>query len=241
MKTIISILVWIGAALVCIFMYFVMQITCIILFPFDKDRRIAHIQANWWAGGITALIPRFTILVKGRENIDKNGTYVIVANHKSMLDIFVMYKIRHQFKWVAKESLFKIPFLGWMMSICKYIKLSRGSFSSIKKAYKETSFWLRRGISVIFFPEGTRSETDQMRDFHNGAFKIAIKEKVKVLPVRIEGTEKVVPKGSRIIKSNVVCTLTILPPIDASNFNAADFEKLRDLTRDAIESGVTNS
>ena len=112
-----SIFVWIGVSLVSIFMYFIMQITCIILFPFDKDRRIAHIQAFWWASGITALIPSLTINVKGRENIKKDEAYVIVANHKSMMDIFVMYKIRHEFKWVAKESLFTVPFLGWMMSM----------------------------------------------------------------------------------------------------------------------------
>jgi 1-acyl-sn-glycerol-3-phosphate acyltransferase len=238
MKMIISIFIFIGATVISAGMWLIMFLTSLVLFPFDKDRRIAHIQAIWWAEGIMAIIP-WKITVKGLENIQNDKAYVIVANHRSMMDILVMYKIRHQFKWVAKEELFKVPFMGWMMSICKYVELKRGKFSSIKRTYRTASDWLRRGISVIFFPEGTRSESDSMKDFQNGPFKIAIKEKMKILPICIEGTSNILQKGSWIMEPGVKCSLTVLPPIDTADFKPGDFERLRDITRSAIESVLT--
>lgn len=91
-----------------------------------------------------------------------------------------------QFKWVAKASLFKVPFIGWSLGLAKHIRLSRGNFSSIKKVYRQAASWLKEGMSVLFFPEGTRSANDEMGQFQNGAFKLAIKEKVPILPVAIE-------------------------------------------------------
>jgi 1-acyl-sn-glycerol-3-phosphate acyltransferase len=140
-----------------------------------------------------------------------------------------------QFKWVAKESLFGVPFVGWNMSLAKHIKLRRGSFSSIKHVYREAALWLRDGMSVLFFPEGTRSETDQMRDFQNGAFKLAIKEGVPVLPVKIEGSGDAIPKGSWIFTTKVSGNLKVLPPIDTSVFRPAEFSRLRDLARSMLE------
>ena len=164
-------------------------------------------------------------------NIDKQKTYVIVANHLSLADIVVLYQIRAQFKWIAKESLFKLPFLGWCMSLARYVKLSRGKFSSIKSVYREAARWLRKGMSVVFFPEGTRSETGEMKEFQNGAFKLAIKEKKAILPIAIKGTRDAIPKGSWIFATKVHGTLRVLPPIDTASFKTGDFARLREITR----------
>jgi 1-acyl-sn-glycerol-3-phosphate acyltransferase len=141
-----------------------------------------------------------------------------------------------QFKWVAKESLFKVPFVGWSLSLAKHIKLERGNFSSIKKVYREAERWLRGGMSVLFFPEGTRSETNEIGEFQNGAFKLAIKEKVPVLPIALEGTGSAIAKGSWIFTMKVPPRLTVLPAIDTGGFKAGDFEQLRDMARAAIQS-----
>lgn len=140
-----------------------------------------------------------------------------------------------QFKWVAKESLFKVPFVGWNMSLAKHIKLERGSFSSIKKIYREAAGWLRSDMSVLFFPEGTRSETDEMKDFQNGAFKLAIKEKVPVLPILVEGTGDAIPKGSWRFKVKSPARLKVLPAVETSSYKAADFMLLRDQVRSMLE------
>ncbi|MFA6079122.1 MAG: lysophospholipid acyltransferase family protein, partial [Candidatus Omnitrophota bacterium] len=182
-----SIFMWAIGGFITIVLWVVMLFLSIAL-PFDKQRRIVHSQCFWWSDAIVAINPFWEMHVKGLENIDKKRTYVIVVNHQSLADIVVLYQTKMQFKWVAKESLFKVPFIGWNLSLAKHIKLERGDFSSIKHVYREAAEWLRAGMSVLFFPEGTRSETGVMGEFQNGAFKLAIKEKLPVLPVYLEGT-----------------------------------------------------
>jgi len=178
--------------------------------------------------------PFWRLNVRGLENIDRNKTYVIIANHQSMADIAVLYKTHMQFKWVSKDSLFRVPFIGWCLSLTKHISLERGEFTSIKKVYREAAGWLRKDMSVLFFPEGTRSDTGQMNVFQNGAFKLAIKEKKPILPICIRGTREAIPKGSWIFKAKVNVALTVLPPIDTSALNPADFARLRDMVFERI-------
>ncbi len=234
MKTIISLLIWIMGGLLTALLYFTILLIVIITFPFDKKRKLSHAQCYWWADSIISLNSNWDLHVSGLENIDKNKTYVIVANHLSLADIIIMYKIRAQFKWVAKESLFKIPFLGWCLSLCKHIKIERGKFSSIKIVYRKAAEWLRRDMSVLFFPEGTRSLTGEIQEFQNGAFKLAIKERVPVLPIRLEGTDNVIPKGSWVLKTKVPCYLKVFPAIDTTQFEAKDFEKLKNIVKEKL-------
>ena len=230
-----SIFIWVGVTILTVTLFFVMLFFTVILYPFDKKRKVAHAQCYWWADAVTFFNPYWNVTVSGLENIDHNKTYVIVANHRSLADIAVIYKTKMQFKWVAKESLFRVPFVGWNMSLAKHIKLERGSFSSIKKVYREAAGWLRGGMSVLFFPEGTRSETDDMKEFQNGAFKLAIKEKMPVLPILIEGTGAAIPKGSWLFKSMVPARLVVLPAVDTSAYKGADFISLRDRVRSMLE------
>jgi len=234
-KAVVSIMVWGVGVMLTVLLYFVMLFVTILFYPFDRKRKIAHAQCFWWSDAVIALNPYWNLTVSGLENIDKNKTYVIVANHQSLADIIVMYQTKMQFKWVAKESLFAVPFVGWSLSLAKHIKLERGKFASIKKVYREAAHWLRNGMSVLFFPEGTRSETNEMRDFQNGAFKLAIKEKVPLLPIAIEGTGSAIPKGSWILTTKTPASLKVLPAIDTAGFSAADFSRLRDMARAALE------
>jgi len=228
MRKFVSMLIWVAGTLLTIILYLVELFLTIILFPFDKKRKIIHAQCFWWADALIGLNPFWSLEVKGLENIDPSRVYVVVANHQSLADIIVMYKTRMQFKWVAKESLFKVPFVGWCLSLSKHIKLKRGDFSSIKAIYREASGWLRKDVSVLFFPEGTRSETGQMKDFQNGAFKLAIKEKKPVLPISIIGTRDAIPKGSWVFSTKVSCRLTVLPAIETRDLQIGDFAELRD-------------
>ena len=100
---------------------------------------------------------------------------VYVSNHQSLFDIMALLAINRPFKWVAKGSLFTIPFLGWSMDAARYVKLTRDRHHSIRSAYREAQQWLVDGVSVFFFPEGTRSHTGQLSSFKSGAFKIAAK------------------------------------------------------------------
>jgi len=230
-----SILIWAVGSLLIIILYFAMLFFSFILFPFDKKRKIAHAQCFWWSDAMVRLNPYWKIEVSGKENINPKRTYIIIANHQSLADIVMAYQTKMQFKWVAKDVLFKVPFIGWCMSLAKHIKLERGNFGSIKKVYREAAHWLRSGMSVLFFPEGTRSQSNEMGDFNNGAFKLAIKEKVPILPVLIEGTGTAIPKGSWIFTTQTTAQITILPAIETSEFKPGDFAQLRDLCRSVFE------
>jgi 1-acyl-sn-glycerol-3-phosphate acyltransferase len=230
-----SIVIWIIVTILTVLLFLAMLFFTVILYPFDKKRKVAHAQCYWWADAVTFFNPYWNVTVSGLENIDRKKTYVIVANHRSLADIVVIYKTRMQFKWVAKESLFRVPFVGWNMSLARHIKLERGSFSSIKKIYREAAGWLRSGMSVLFFPEGTRSETDEMKEFQNGAFKLAIKEKLPVLPILVEGTGAAIPKGSWLFKSRIPARLVVLPAVDTSVYKGAEFIRLRDDVRSMLE------
>ena len=230
-KVFLSMSIWTVGILCTVLLFFAMFFLSLLLFPLDKKRKAAHAQCYWWADLLIALNPYWDLRVSGLENIDRHKTYVIVSNHQSLADIIVMYKTKMQFKWVAKEILFKIPFVGWNLSLARHIKITRGKYSSIKQVYRDAATWLRSGISVLFFPEGTRSETNEMRDFQNGAFKLAIKMRVPILPIALEGTGNAIPKGSWIFQAKTPCSLTVLAPIDTSAFEIRDFEVLKNLVR----------
>lgn len=226
-----SIIIWVVGMTLTFLLFLVMLFFTIILFPFDRKRKFVHAQCYWWSDAMTALNPYWEVKVEGLKNIDHKRTYVIVSNHQSLADIVLMYKIKTQFKWVAKDSLFKIPVLGWNMRLAKHIRLERGDFSSIKKVYRQAGEWLGKGVSVLFFPEGTRSDDNKIGEFQNGAFKLAIKERVPVLPVLIKGTKDAIPKGSWLFKTKTSCLIKVLPPIETTVFAAGDFGALRDLAK----------
>ena len=234
MKAIISIGIWIGSILLTILLYFVVLVLTILFFPFDKKKKVTHAQCFWWSDAIIGLNPFWNVKVKGLENIDSKKTYVIIANHQSMADIVALYQTKMQFKWVAKASLFKVPFMGWCLSLIRHIKLTRGDFSSIKEIYHQASRWLQKDMSVLFFPEGTRSSSDEMGEFQNGAFKFAIKEKKPILPICLKGTHAAIPRGSWIFRTKVAVTITVLPEIATAGFGPGDFAQLRDDVRSKI-------
>ena len=228
MKIIVSIAIWVICSSLTMLLYFVEAILTIFLFPFDRKRKIIHSQCFWWSKAVIGCNPYWHLKVQGLENIDKNKTYVVVANHQSLADIVVMYATRMQFKWVAKESLFKVPFIGWCLSLTKHIRVSRGKLGSIKKVYREVVAWLRKDMSVVFFPEGTRSKTGEIGKFQSGAFKLAIQEKKPILPIVLNGTGDAIPKGSWVFNTGVFIDLTVLPAIETENLKPGDFSSLKD-------------
>lgn len=241
MKAIISVFIWVGSGLLTILLFLVVFTLNILLFPFDKKKKITHMQCFWWSDLLIGLNPYWSLKVAGLEHIDHKQTYVIIANHQSMADIVVLYQTKMQFKWVAKASLFKVPFIGWCLSLIKHIKLTRGDFSSIKEIYHQASNWLQKDMSVLFFPEGTRSSTDEMGEFQNGAFKFAIKEKRPILPICLKGTHAAIPKGSWIFRTKVQAQVIVLDPIPTVDFGPGDFALLRDKVRDRIQEALVKA
>ena len=238
MRAIISVFIWAGSGLLTILLFLVVFTLTILLFPFDKKKKVTHRQCFWWSDLLIALNPYWSLKICGLEHIDHKQTYVVIANHQSMADIVVLYQTKMQFKWVAKASLFKVPFIGWCLSLIKHIKLTRGDYSSIKEIYHQASQWLRKDMSVLFFPEGTRSSTNEMGEFQNGAFKLAIKERKPVLPICLGGTQTAIPKGSWIFKTKVAAKVIVLEPVPTEGLGPGDFAILRDTVRLRIQAAL---
>lgn len=229
-KRTVSIIVWGMGLFMTLALFFAMLFFTALLLPFDKKRKVAHAQCYWWADILTNLNPFWKVRVKGLHNIERRATYVIVSNHQSLADIILLYKTKMQFKWVAKENLFKVPVIGWCLALSRHIPLVRGDYSSVRKVYRDAVMWLRNDVSVLFFPEGTRSRTSEMNEFQNGAFKLAIKEKKPILPIALSGTRNAIPRGSWVFDTKIDCVLEVFAPISTDGFQAGEFERLKEIT-----------
>jgi len=228
-------LIWVTGIVITAAAFLSSLIIKIAPFPIPNRERLVHAQCFWWADALVSLNPYWTLKITGLENISPDRTYVIVANHQSLADIIMMYKTHMYFKWVAKRDLLKVPFIGGLLWVNDHILLSKGEFGSIKEVYRKAGDRLKSGVSMLFFPEGTRSHTDEMAEFQNGAFKLAIREGKPVLPVFIGGTREAIPKGGRIFKTQVSGVLAVLHPIETSGFKAGDYARLRDLVRNSLK------
>ncbi len=212
----------------------------LVISPFDPQRRFSHWYAIVWANHYLALSPFWDITVRGRDNIEDHRAYVIIANHQSMADIFVMYAIKKHFKWVAKSTLFHIPFLGWMMKMADYVPVTRGDARSRDDMLNRCLDQLRRGSSMAMFPEGTRSLDGNLRSFKLGAFVLAVDSQADVVPVVIDGTYDALPRNSWIFRHGrtIHVRVHVLPAISPREADD-DAITLRKLVRNAMETELT--
>lgn len=188
-------------------------------FLFDKNRRLLSYIACVWGYHFVQLNPLWRVRFLGRSNFDPKSTYVVVANHQSIFDVFVLSGLQRTFKWVSKESLFELPFFGWNMYLKQDIAIKRGDMSSIKAMMSCCTAWLKRGETILMFPEGTRSEDGEMIAFRDGSFRLAAQNNVAILPVVLNGTREVLPKAAKQLKFSGDVEVRILPPVYPAQFN----------------------
>ena len=204
----------------------------------DRKHTVAHRLASCWGRAIFACIPSWRLTVTGRHHIPRHRAVILVANHQSLLDIMAIFCLNRQFKWIAKDSLFRVPILGWAMAMCGYIRLVRGRHGSIRETYHQAQDWLAQDVSVFLFPEGTRSTTGEMLPFKNGPFKLAVETGVPVIPITIRGTSELIQRGSWRFRPRAHVTVTVLPALSPAAKTDREFLRLKDATRRAIEQNV---
>lgn len=172
---------------------------------------------------------RFSVEGEPPADIDRRA-YVVVANHESNADPFLLSWLPWDMRWIAKEELFKVPWIGWMMQLGGDVPIRRGDKESARDMHDECLRTLRSGVSVMVFPEGTRSRDGNMLPFKDGAFRLAIEAGVPVLPVAIRGTRSCMQKGKmRIGQAQAVAK--VLAPIDSAGLS---LEALREAARSRI-------
>ena len=182
-------------------------------------------------GRAFAKVNPWRIHIRGREHLDPSQVYVIVSNHQSLADIPVITHLRLDTKWLAKAELFRLPVVGWMLRMAGDIPVERTDRGESAKAKIRCAYYLRRHCSVVLFPEGTRSRDGQILPFKAGPFRLAIHERVRILPLVVEGSGTALPRNTWIFGPPSDIHLQILEPVPADGWIAAGASALRDEVR----------
>jgi 1-acyl-sn-glycerol-3-phosphate acyltransferase len=233
-RVVLSLAFWIFLTLSSIALFPVAVVVWAVTAPFDRRKVVLHQFTCFWASLYTWLNPVWPLRVAGREHIDPSATYVMVSNHLSLLDILVLFRLFRHFKWVSKIENFRVPCIGWNMSMNGYVKLRRGDKASIVSMMAECDRLLAQGSSIMMFPEGTRSPTGRMRSFKPGAFELALRNRLPILPIAIEGTANALPKRGFVLQGRHPLSLTVLPPIPYESFAGLDAAELAERVRTTL-------
>ncbi len=166
---------------------------------------------------ITKVNPAWKVDITGYVPADPRRPYVVVSNHQSLADIPVLSCLPWEMKWIAKTELFRIPFVGWMMRLAGDIELERENPRSGAAALFKARDYLQKRCSVLVFPEGTRSRDGRVGAFSDGAFRLAIKEQLPILPVAVEGTQGALPKHSWQFGETSTIQIRVFEPIETAH------------------------
>jgi 1-acyl-sn-glycerol-3-phosphate acyltransferase len=189
--------------------------------------------ARIWSGWILRSLG-IPLEVVGRERLEPGQTYVVMSNHQSVFDIFALFRaFDRPFRMVAKRALFWIPILGWSMGMCGFIPIDRSNRESAIRSLDRAARKIRSGVSVLVFPEGTRSLDGTLHPFKKGGFMLALKAGVPVVPVVVLGTDAIMEKGSlRVGRSEI--EVRIGHPIEISGRRAGSRDLLMEEVRLAM-------
>jgi 1-acyl-sn-glycerol-3-phosphate acyltransferase len=218
----------------------ILSMIAIIVAFFSHTGNPVHIIARMWSKSIL-FVSGIKVDVKGLANIDPGKSYIYMANHRSNFDIPVLLScLPIQFRWLAKAELFKIPIFGRAMSGAGYVKIDRSNRVSAIRSIDEVAAKMKNGVSVMIFPEGTRSQDGHLKPFKKGGFVMAVDTGVPIVPIILRGTRSIMAKGSWRIKPDKVALL-IEKPIDTSGFTRDTKEdlikKVRGVICDVFEKG----
>jgi len=195
------------------------------------------VGGSFWAK-VNSFFTPMVVEVTGRENIDKKQSYVIVSNHQSHYDIFVLYGwIGVDFKWVMKSSLRKVPFLGPACAKLDHVFIDRSNSKAAVESINRAKEKIVNGTSVIFFPEGTRSSTGELTPFKKGAFRFARDLDIPILPVTIIGTRNILPKGTMNLFPGKA-KMIIHPPVSIEGYKDKNIQTLMDNIKTIIQSSL---
>ena len=233
MQRLVNAWVWTETVLVTLLGFIYVSLVWLATAPFDPGRYAAGRAFRHIAVAGTWLNPYWHFHTSGVAILDPRRPYVVVANHESYADIFLMSHLRWEMKWLSKDTIFRIPVMGWMMRMAGDIPINRGSRGSAQQALDACRDRLAKKVSVMIFPEGTRSRGDDLLPFKDGAFQLAISTGTPILPVAIAGTRYAMAKGSfSFRRANAMCR--VLEPIETAGLSGPDIPALRDMTRRRI-------
>lgn len=226
MQRILSAVFWAFVVVSSLALFPVALLIWAVTWPFDRRLVLLHRFTCFWASLYTWLNPAWRVTIEGRDKIRRDTAYVMIANHQSLLDILVLFRLFVHFKWVSKIENFRVPAIGWNMSLNRYIKLRRGDPTSIERMMRACLKALAEGNSIMMFPEGTRSVDGRLRAFKHGAFTIAKRAAAPLLPIIVEGTSDALPKRGFVLRGRHRIRVRILDEIPHRVFADMPVEQL---------------
>ena len=204
-----------------------MFVTFLVTAPFDRGRYVAGRLFRLIGVASVKLNPLWRFDTSGTFIRDPRRPYIAVSNHESYADIFLISHLPWEMKWLSKETMFRIPCFGWMMKMAGDIEVRRGERTSIVEAMAAARDRLGKRVSVMIFPEGTRSRSGEMLPFKDGAFRLAVETGTPILPMAVAGTRDAMAKGTfRFQRSRA--RVRVLEPIDVKGLTLDDVPSLKE-------------
>jgi 1-acyl-sn-glycerol-3-phosphate acyltransferase len=213
-----SVLLWTFFLLTSVVMFSFAFLVWLVTRWFDRRLLLLHLASSFWGSFYIWFNPLWRVRVKGRRYIPWRRSCVIVSNHQSMLDILVLYHLFAPYKWVSKSENFSIPIIGWLMRLNDYLEIRRGGKNSYLQLMEKARYFLGRGSSILIFPEGTRYPGGHLGPFKEGAFRMALENKVDIVPIVLDGTARALPKKGAILTGFARIVVHVLEPIPFHTF-----------------------
>jgi 1-acyl-sn-glycerol-3-phosphate acyltransferase len=232
-QSIVSLWSWL-VLVACILVWFpVLVVVGLLTAPFDRGRYIIGYIFRRIGPVMATLNPLWRFRYSGTMPPDPRRPFVVVSNHESFADILLISHLPWEMKWLSKAELFRIPVMGWMMWLVGDIPVRRGFGPSAVEAINRCRAVLQKRVSVMIFPEGTRSKTAELLPFKDGAFRLAIEAGVPILPLALSGTRTALPKHDwRFGRS--VAEVRVLEPVETAGLTPADVPALKARVRETI-------
>jgi 1-acyl-sn-glycerol-3-phosphate acyltransferase len=204
---------------------------------FDGNGHLAHGCARLWSWLILATTG-VSVDVKGLDQLEPGKTYIFVSNHQSIYDIPVVFSsLPYQLRIIAKESLGNFPFLGWHLRRTGHLLVDRRN-PDRSRILKRWRALVEQGLSLIIFPEGTRSQDGKVGIFKAGSFLLAIEAKLPIVPLSVDGTRFVMRKG-RLMTCPGHATLVVHAPIETAGLDVGDARELAGRVRGIVSTATT--
>lgn len=230
-----SIYQWLIAFPVLLVLTIITAVATTILSPLFSNKRFSYFPARWWGRAFCYLL-FVKVKVSGLENLNPKQSYVIACNHQSIYDIFVVYGwLPMIFKWVMKAELRKIPLVGKACEAAGHIFINRSNPIAAKHSLEKAEEQLQNGVSVVIFPEGTRTYDGKMGSFKRGAFRIATDLSLPIVPVTLRGCYQTLPRNTFNVTPGLI-EIIIHKPIDVLPYLPDKSHELIQMTWDEINS-----
>jgi len=222
--------------LLAVLVTFPITIIVILVSLFEREGKLGYSISRFWASAILK-IGGIRLKVRGLERLDPRRQYIFMVNHQSILDIPVLVQSLpyFQLRWIAKKELFLIPFFGWALWASRHIVVDRSNRSKAIASLRKAKERISQGISVVVFPEGTRSRDGKFRPFKRGGFLLAVQTQTPIAPVTINGSGTLLPKGDLRIRGGEI-EVIVSEPVPPEMYRSRNTRALLSHIREIMES-----